>query len=102
MLYTNILATDYMAATYRGKLVTSEQNGLKAITPPQTRVDWLIENNMTFGQSEYAHNIGFLVAKMRFEDGTEVTSQDCIDASQVPSDAELFIGFEPKFYLANQ
>lgn len=102
MLYTNVLATDYMAATYRGKLVTSVSYGLKAITPPQTRVDWLIENNKTFGESDYALNVGFQVAKMRFEDGTEVTSDDCIDVSQIPSDAELFIGFEPKFYLVSQ
>lgn len=91
-----------MAATWKGKLITGQRYGLMAVTPPQTRVDWLIENNKTFGESNYAANLDQQVANLRFEDGTEVTSEDCIDASLVPSDAELFIGFEPKFYLVNQ
>ena len=72
-----------------------------AIAPPQTRVDWLIENNKTFGESDYSADIRFQISQLRFEDGSAVTSEDCIDASLVPSDAELYIGIDPKFYVAN-
>ena len=101
MLYTNVLATDFMAATWQGKLITKDQYGLMAVAPRQARVDYYIENNMTFGQTSISDDTRYQIGQLRFEDGSPVTPDDCIDYSQVPSDAELFIGLEPKFYLAS-
>lgn len=97
MLFNNILATEFMAATWKGKIVTSTYYGQQCIAPTQDAVDSYIADNKTFGQIDVASNRRYPITQLRFEDGTAVQPEDCIDVSQVPADAEIFIGFEPKF-----
>lgn len=93
-----------MAATYAGKLITAVHDGsLCFLTCEQGVDDFLIENNLTIAAAidgEYLtyESIDQDVKTLVLDDGSSITSEDCIDVSSIPSTATFIIVNEPAFY----
>lgn len=93
-----------MAATYAGKLVTAEHDGaLCFFSCPQGVDDYLIQNNLSIAAAIDGNYLVYVPIEEQaktlvFDDGSSITSEDCIDVSRIPSDATFVIVNEPAFY----
>lgn len=93
-----------MAATYAGKLITAVRDGsLCFLTCAQGVDDFLIENNLSITaaiEGEYLtyESIEQLTKTLVLDDGSSITSEDCIEITSIPSNATFVIVNEPAFY----
>lgn len=96
--WCNVLAQDYMLATYQGKLIKTEQQSNQLfIRQNQDEVDVLIASGSTWPlQSPRYMPVGIF----KHKDGSPITDADTIPLDSVPQGSDYSINVELAFIFA--
>lgn len=97
--WANVLATDNMVATYKGKVIVKPSTGISGpmtFQNPQSIVDLWIANNNRWSDILSNWRGGPSVDTLVYDNGDPIT--ETVLYTDVPDDADLWIVLEPAFY----